>query len=196
MIKLYGLKMTSAYRCHLLASEIGLEYEEVGLDLSKSEQKSADYLKLNPNGKVPCLVDGDFVIWESMAINSYLAKKYKPELLGGSIEAKALIDQWSYWAVLELQPLIFTILRQMSMLSDEERDVGIIEEAKKELPAIHKVLDDHLADQAYILGAEFTLADINVGSVVIVNFMIKNDISEFANMGKWLQSLMQRPSFQ
>ena len=72
MLKIYGSKMTSAFRCHILAKEIGLEYEEISVDL---EHPGEDYLKLNPNGKVPCLVDGDFVLWESMAITAYLAAK-------------------------------------------------------------------------------------------------------------------------
>ncbi|MCP4752171.1 MAG: glutathione S-transferase family protein [Proteobacteria bacterium] len=187
MIKLYGSKMTSAYRCHILLSEIGLDFEEIVMDLSQGEQKSRDFLKLNPNGKVPCLIDGDFALWESVAINSYLARKYKPELLGKTIEDNALIDQWSLWAVLNVQPHLFEVL----ILQDEELKA----EARKALPPLHRILDDHLADRDYMLGDQFTLADINMGSVIAVNSLIGNDISEFARVGKWLGTIFQRPSF-
>lgn len=188
MIKLYGSKMTSAFRNHILLSEIGLDFEKAPLDMSKAEHKSADFLKLNPNGKVPCLIDGDFVLWESMAINSYLCAKYKPELLGESMEERALIEQWSYWAIVHVQPFLFRLLMS--------KDETVLKECRKTLPPMHQLLNDHLADKTYALGEKFTLADINLGSVIMVNNLVKNDISAYTNITKWLKLLLERPCFK
>ncbi|MCJ7774523.1 MAG: glutathione S-transferase family protein [Desulfobacterales bacterium] len=192
MVNIYGSKMTSAFRCHVLAKEIGLEYEEVSVDLGNPVE---DYLKLNPNGKVPCLVDGDFVLWESMAITAYLAGKYKPELLGSSVEERALIDQWSYWAILELQPDMFKVIVQI-FTPEDKRDIDIIKTGTASMKPKHRILDDYLKGRDYMVGDKFTLADINVGSVAIVNRLIGNDLSEFPNLEKWLNMLGKRPSFR
>jgi len=188
MVKLYGSLMTSANRCHVLLKELDIEWEEVPLDMGNGAHKSADYLKLNPNGKVPCMVDGDFVLWESMAINKYLTKKYRPELLGGSIEAMAQIDQWSYWSIIHVQRYLF------EMFSDQSEETR--KRCTEVLYPFHQVLDAHLEGKEYMLGDSFTLADINVGTVISVNRFVKNDISEFSNIGAWLSRLFARPCFQ
>lgn len=180
--------MTSAYRCHVMLKELGIEWEEVPLDMSKGEHKSPDYLRLNPNGKVPTLVDGDFVIWESMAINQYLAQKYKPALLGGSIENAALIEQWSFWSIVHVQRYLFEMFMDNSEETRNRCTAAIL--------PMHKVLDAHLEGRDYLLGDLFSLADINVGTVIAVNRLVKNDISEFQHMNAWLGRLFSRPCFQ
>jgi glutathione S-transferase len=97
MIKIYGSKKGSAARCLWMLEEVGITYEQIELNMKEKEQKQAWYVKLNPNGKVPTLVDGEFVLWESYAINAYLAERYKPELLGSTIEERSLVNQWTYW---------------------------------------------------------------------------------------------------
>ena len=196
MVKLYGPKRGSAARCHVLAKEIGLEYEAISIDLGKGEQNSPEYLKLNPNGKVPSLVDGDFVLWESAAINNYLASRYKPELLGDSIEDKALIDQWSYWGMLEIQPHIHRIGFQKFRVPDDQRDENAIQEAVNALPGVLKILDEHLSDREYMLGDRFTLADINLGTVVMGTQRIEFDLSDYSNINRWMQMILKRPSFK
>ena len=184
--------MTSAFRCHILAKEIGMEYEEVSVDLGNPGE---EYLKLNPNAKVPCLVDGEFVLWESMAITTYLAGKYKPDLLGSSAEERALIDQWSYWAILELQPDMFKVAIQI-FTPEDKRDMDVIKKGTANMQPKHRILDDYLSGREYMVGDTFTLADINVGSVAVINRLIGNDLSEFPNLEKWMNMLGQRPSFR
>jgi glutathione S-transferase len=176
----------------VLAKEIGLEYEEVSVDLGNPGD---DYLKLNPNGKVPSLVDGEFVLWESMAITAYLAGKYKPELLGNSAVERALIDQWSYWAILELQPDMFKVVMQI-FTPEDKRDMDIIKKGTENMQPKHKILDDHLNGREYMVGETFTLADVNVGSVAVINRLIGNDLTEFTHLEKWMNMLGQRPSFR
>jgi glutathione S-transferase len=196
MIKIYGQKRGSAARCHVLAKEIGLEYDEVPIDLQKGEQNSPEYQKLNPNKKIPTLVDGDFVLWESAAINNYLASKYKPELLGGSLEDRALIDQWTFWGMLEVQPHLFRMGFLKFRVPEDQRDEKAIQEAMKALPGVFTILEEHLSGRQYVLGAKFTLADINLGTVVLATRFAEYDISGYGNINRWMRTLLERPCFK
>ncbi len=196
MIKIYGPKLGSAFKCHVLMLEMGIEYEEVKVDFEKGDQFKPEYLKLNPNGKIPCIVDGDFVLWESMAINNYLATKYHTDLLGDSPEEKALVDQWSYWAILEIQPNLYTIAFQKFRVPEGEKDEKALKKAMDELPKVLKILDKQLEGKEYILGDRFTLADINVASCVMVADFAKYDISAYKNVSRWIAKLNKRPSFE
>ena len=196
MIKIYGIKLGSAFRCHVLMLEMGIEYEEVMVDLSRGDQFKPEFLKLNPNGKIPCIVDGDFVLWESMAINNYLATKYKTDLLGDSPEEKALVDQWSYWSILEIQHHLYTIAFQKFRATEDQKDEKALDKAMEELPKTLKILDDQLEGKEYILGDRFTLADINVASCVLAANFAQYDYSPFKNVTRWINKLNDRPSFE
>ena len=190
MIKIYGPKLGSAFRCHVLMLEMGIEFEEIKVDFEKGDQFKPEYLKLNPNGKIPCIVDGDFVLWESMAINNYLATKYNNDLLGSSPEEKALVDQWSYWSILEIQSNLYTIAFQNFRVPEDQRDEKAINKALEELPKVFKILDNQLEGKEYILGNKFSLADINVASCVLVADF------PFKNVKTWIKKLNERPSFE
>ena len=196
MIKLFGAKRGNPFRCHVLAKEIGLDYEEVSVDLSKGEQNSPEYRMINPNSKVPSLVDGEFILWESMAINNYLCAKYKPDLLGDSLEEKALIDQWSYWAILEIQPHFFSIAFQKFRVPDDQKDEKVLQKAMSELSRVLTILNDHLKNREYVLDNKFSLADINVASTVSASQFAQYDISKYTNITRWLENLYERPSFK
>ena len=196
MIKIYGPKLGSAFRCHVLMIEMGIAFEEIKVDFEKGEQFQPEYLKLNPNGKIPCIVDGDFVLWESMAINNYLATKYNSDLLGDTPEEKALVDQWSYWSILEMQPHLYTIAFQKFRVPEEERDEKAINKAMEALPAVFKILDDQLEGKEYLLGDKFNLADINVASVVLIADFAQYDFSSYKNVADWISRLNERPSFE
>lgn len=141
MIQIYGSPRTSAGRCYLLLEELGISYQEVPIDMmGKKEHKGEAFLKLNPNGKVPCLVDDGFVLWESLAINSYLTEKYNPALLGSNLQEKALVQQWSIWALGDLQAPMVDILIQLFFVPEEKRDQTLIKKVKKKFPDFCKFL--------------------------------------------------------
>jgi glutathione S-transferase len=175
---------------------MGIEFEEVKVDLEKGEQFQPEYLELNPNGKIPCIVDGDFVLWESMAINNYLATKYNTDLLGDTPEEKAMVDQWSYWSILEMQPHLYKIAFQKFWVPEDQRDEKAIKEAEEALPGIFEILDNQLEGKKYLLGDKFNLADINVASVVLVADFAQYDYSSYKNVTQWISMLNERPSFE
>jgi len=196
MIKIYGSPKSSAGRCFWCLEEVQVPYERVSINFKEREHKSENYLKLNPNGKVPLLLDNDFKIWESIAINFYLAEKYKPELLGKTLEQKALVQQWSIWAIAELQPPIIETFIQLVFVPEEKWDRQVIEKSTGKIPNLLKILDSQLRDQNYLVNDQFTLADLNVASIVGICKDIQYDISSYQNITKWLNQLSQRESFK
>lgn len=197
MIKIYGPPRSSAGRCYFLLEELGLSYEQVPLDMmEKKEHKSEAFLKLNPNGKVPCLVDADFVIWESLAINNYLAEKYKPELLGANAQEKGLVQQWSIWALLELQPPMVDILIQTLFTPEHKRDANLIAQAKEKIPPKLEILNRYLLNKNFVVGEKFTLADLNVASVVNIASGLQIPLKDYPNLSAWFTKIKTRPSFE
>lgn len=196
MIKIYGSPRSSAGRVYWMLEELGVAYESVKINMREKEHKGEAYLKLNPNGKVPCLTDGDFVIWESPAINNYLADKYRPELLGKTPETRGLVQQWNFWSMLELQKPLIDIFIQKVFVPEEKRDQSVIEKAQKNCQPLLATLDSALSKSKYLVGDVFTVADLNMASVVNITTSIQMDISAYKNIRSWLNNIMERPAFQ
>jgi len=193
MIKLYGARMGSSLRAHWALEEAGVEYEVMPLNLREGEHKKPDFLKLNPTGQIPVIVDGDFVLSESMAISSYVAEKYKAELLGDSVEARAQAWKWSIWSYLNLQKHFGTIFFQMNFAT--EKDEEAIAKAGMEVKPYLVILNDHLAKHKHIAGEHFSLADINAGVAVSYGMGSNFDMSAFPHIAKWYGLISARPAF-
>ncbi|MCK9361001.1 glutathione S-transferase family protein [Patescibacteria group bacterium] len=194
MYKIYGSKGSgSASRCYWTAAEAGIELENVPLDFQKGEHKAEAYLKLNPNGKVPTLVDGDVVIWESLAINNYIVEKNKPELFGENDPAShAHLSQWSYWALAHLQKALEPLYMQKWTGAMSPEGVAA---AQADSGKWLSILEKHMAGRDFIVGKTFTIADINVGSII---FTGKDylDMIAFQNISRWLGVLAERPAYK
>lgn len=193
MLKIYGPKQSSGFRSYWLLEELGVAYEQVVVNFQAGEHKSAEYLKLNPNGKVPTLVDGEFVLWESMAINSYLLEKTGSDLGGRTLEERALITQWSLWAAIHLHssldPLIMQVWRKTPD-NDETKN------ARETMPRWLTILNAHLNGREYMVGDRFSTADINVYSSVMGVKFVNYDVSEYPNIVAWMARLETRPAMQ
>jgi glutathione S-transferase len=196
MITIYGSAKSSAGRCYWCLEEVGVPYKAQSVNFKEKEHKSDAYLKLNPNGKVPCMQDGDLVLWESMAINLYLCEKYKPSLLGSSVEAKAQVYQWSIWAIAELQPPLIEAFIQLVFVPEAQRNLEIVEKAKAKLPNLLTILENKLAASKYLTGTEFTLADLNVASVVQITSAIGFELDKYSNIQSWRSVISERAAFQ
>jgi len=193
-MKIYGSKNSSAGRCWWAAAEAGVELEQIPLDFQKDEHKSEAYLKINPNGKIPTLVDGDVVIWESMAINNYIAEKFKPDLFGPQDPAShAHLSQWSYWSLAHLNKAMEPLYMQKyrGPLPAEELPAHM-----EELAKWMKILDAHLEGKEYMVGDMFTVADINVGTTASAGRMFDYSYEGFPNVQRWLKTLSERPAFK
>jgi len=195
MMKLYGISGSRALRSMWAIEEVGAEYELVPTDFM-SDSKKPDYLAINPNGRIPTLVDGDLVLCESMAINLYLARTYGGALWPASEPDQARAIQWSFWGMTEIEPHLIAILLNEMMLPEEMRDPKLAAAAKKGIRRPLAVLDAHLADTKCLLGREFTIADLNVASVLSMVGLVGYDVSEFGNVAAWLAECTSRPAMK
>ena len=196
MLTIYGSPRTSAGRCFWCLEEVGTPYQHKTINFKEEEHKSAEFLAINPNGKIPALVDGDFTLWESVAINFYLADKYKPELLSDKPEERGLISQWSLWSMVDLQVPMIDIFIQKVFVPDERRDQSVIDKALKKLPDLLGTLERGLEDRKYLLGDRFSLADLNVASVAMICEGINYDLKDYPAIKSWLGHVTERPAYQ
>lgn len=191
MTKLYGTSLSRCARCLWALEELGVKYEHV--PITTAEAKSPENLKRNPNGHVPVLEDDGLVVWESMAINLYLAEKYgKNSLWPADLAMHAGIYQWSFWAMTELEPHLLILLHHRLMNPPEQRDEKAAQAAVEGLKAPLNVLDGSLKGREYLLGKSFTLADLNVAAVLSWAPMMRLDLSSTPTMQAWLQKCLGR----
>lgn len=193
MIKLYGISGSRALRSIWMMEEIGVDYEHVPTNFS-GDSKSEEYLAINPNGRIPALVDDDLVLFESMAINLHLAKKYGGSLYPGDVNDQARATQWSVWGISEIEPLQMQIVIQKLFTPEDRQDASVIDQAGKGLQRPLKVLDGALSGRPYLLGDEFTVADLNVAAVMLLMKMVEFDYTEHSNVMRWADSCYSRPS--
>jgi glutathione S-transferase len=131
-----------------------------------------------------------------MAINFYIAEAYKKELLGANAHEKGLVHQWSFWASSELQAPIIEVFIQKVFMPDDKRDNSVIENNLKKLPDLFNVLNTSLNEKKYLVGNQFTLADLNTASVASISMAIGMDMKAYPNVMSWLGGLSDRPAFQ
>ncbi len=196
MITIYGSPKSSAGRCIWCLEEVGVAYTPKSIDFQAGEHKAEPFITLNPNGKVPALVDDDFTIWESVAINSYLAEAYKPELLGEGARARGLVAQWSIWSVTELQPPLIQAFIQIVFVPPARRDQGVIDKSFEQLPGRLRPLELALAEHNYLVGGGFTLADLNAAFVVDLCDSVGFALNDFPNINAWRARIAERQAFQ
>ena len=192
MIKLYGLSSSRALRSLWMLDELGLEYENVPTHFANGATRTPEFLKLNPNGHIPVLQDGETVIWESMAINLYLARKYGPALWPKTVEDEGRAFQWSFWAMTELEEPVITALVNRRVLPEAERSekraAAAVERAAKPLG----VLDGALEGRKHLLGDGFTVADLNVACAL---YRCNNmDFGPKTNLARWYKACWERPA--
>jgi glutathione S-transferase len=191
-LTIYGSPMSRTFRVLWLARELGLQYEHVPLDPRKGEPRAPDFLKINPNGHVPAIRDGDLVLWESLAINLYLAKKHGGPLAPANATEDAKATMWSLWAANELEGSA-TLLVQQSF--GMPVDAAAAEKAKEAVKPPLAVLDAALGASPYLLGGRFTVADLNVAGVAAGLTMAKFDLAAWPKVGQWLQTCCGRKAF-
>ncbi len=195
MLKLYGNARSRATRCLWMLEETGEPYELVQTNVRTDDLQSPAYFKLNPNGRIPTLVDGEIVLWESMAINLYLAQKPGP-MHSGSAAVLGLAAQWSFWAMLETEALLLDLLAHRIMLAEYARDPSHIERNTLLLQKPLAVLEGALNGRDHLAGENFTVADLNVASILAWGKIAGLDFSPHPNVARWLEKSLARPAYE
>jgi glutathione S-transferase len=192
-LRIYGIARTRAFRAIWIAKELGLDYEHIATEIGQAGARKPEYLAINPNGRLPAIDDGGFILWESLAITLYLAKKHSTgRLYPTTLEGEAKAWQWSLWSVQEVDRGVNIWSLHAVRLPPEDRDAGRLAEALKVLEPPFKVLDGALAGQGYLLGDEFTVADLNVAAVM--SRAIDMDLSATPQLAAWLGRCLERPA--
>lgn len=202
-IQFFYSPMSSSNRVHWALEELGVPYEKKRIRLSEGEQKKPDFLAINPNGKIPAIVDGDAKLFESQAILFWLGEKYGEEKglwpKAGTPE-RAEAYAWSLWGTVNALPAVFTYAMHgvddaRMALPKEKRSAHVAEANKKTFEDSMNILDARLADRDFLLGKNFTLADVAIGSVVMVAPMIaKLQLDAWPHVQAWAGRLMSRPA--
>ena len=190
-LRIYGVARTRAFRALWIAKELSLDYEHVPIEIGEAGARQPDYLAINPNGRLPAIDDGGFTLWESVAITLYLAKKHG-RLYPATLEGEAKAWQWSLWSVQEVDRGVNIWSLHAVRLPPQDRDPQRLAEALKVLEAPFKVLDGALAGRLYLLGDDFSVADLNVAAVI--SRAIDMDLAATPRIGDWLRRCLERPA--
>ncbi len=122
-LRIYGIARTRAFRVLWMAHELGLDYEHIAIETGAEGARKPEYLAVNPNGRLPAIDDDGFIMWESMAINLYLAKKHSPGgLYPATPQGEAKAWQWSLWAANEVERGVNVWSFHAARLPQAERD--------------------------------------------------------------------------
>jgi glutathione S-transferase len=194
-LKIYGVARSRAARVLWMAKELKLDYEHIKIDFATGDTRRPEHLALNPNGHVPVIDDDGLILWESMAINLYLARKYdKSGLYPVRLEDEARAWQWSFWGMTEVERPLLTALLNRAVYPESERDAAAADEAEKTLAQPLGVLDGVLGRTAYLVGDRFTVADLNVASILAWARPAQIDVSAFPRVAEWLKNCAERPA--
>ena len=193
----YYAPMTSATRIHWALEELEMPYEKKKIDLASGEQKAPEYLAMNPNGKVPLVVEDGVAIFESLAILIYLGERYgvdkglfpKP----GMERAESLV--WLCWAQATLADAGGRVMRNTSeRFPADERNAKAGENAKTELQAALGIVERALEGKEYLVGTSFSYADLAIAGFVPFFARIGADLSPFKNIQAWIGRCTTRPA--
>ena len=194
-LKIFGGAKSRAIRSLWAIEETGEAYEHIKIS-SLEEMRSADFLAVNPNGRIPALLDGDTAIFESMCINLYLAENYAPNLLTNNNSVRLNVMQWSFWAISEIEPLQMDILNNTRFVPKANRIPAVANLALQRISRPLKVLEEKLNTQSWLASNIFTLADLNLSSVMLLLEMAKFDYSPFPKTRGWLDRCYARPALK
>jgi glutathione S-transferase len=187
-MKIYGSPMSRASRVMWCAKELGVPFKHI--DVPWDKIKEPEYLAINPNGKCPGFVDGNLKLFESLAIILYLCKRYgMGKLYPTDIEQEGLTFQWTLWGATEIEPLLLpSVMVKFGFSKDADGAKAAAEKAKTPL----KVLDDHMKGRQWIVGDNFSAADITASACVAMAKYGDVDISYAPNVKGWLDRCLAR----
>lgn len=199
-MKLYYTPNTRAIRPRWLLEEMQLPYELKHIDLFGGEGDSEEYLRIHPHGQVPALETDGQVIYESGAICNWLADTHPDTQLAPEPNSKnrAQFDQWMFYAPGTMEPPLWQILLHTMLLPEDQRLSSVVKMNEEAFVKCIPVLNDALEGKDYMLGDDFSAADIMIGSALIwgSNYINSINLDDYPNVQHYMQRLTERPAYQ
>ena len=198
MLKVWGRKNSSNVQKTMWAvGELGVAYERIDIGMEFGGNDEPAYRALNPNGLVPAIQDGDFVLWESNSIIRYLAARYGPgKLEPADLRSRAIASQWMDWQISSFQPAFTKVFWGLVRTPPDKRDPAAIKAAKGDSIDAAKILDAALARNAYLAGNSFSMGDIPMGVFIYRFRALLPDRPSLPNLERWYAAIEERSAFQ
>ena len=193
MIKLYEFAPTRSIRVRWTLQELGVDFEAVTVNMIAREHKSPAFLKINPAGKLPVLVDGDLTLTESVAICLYLGEKYIDKgLMPRDLGLRAELYRWLMFAATELEQPLWRIVKNTSVYPENRRLPADIANAREDFMPMAAVLEEHLKSRRFLVGNTVTIADF----IMAYTLDWANEIQlldSFPNLKNYMTRMYTRP---
>jgi glutathione S-transferase len=192
-MRLYEFGPTRSLRARWTLQELGVDFESVVVDLVKGEHRSPEFLKINPAGRVPALVDGDVVVTESVAIVQYLAAKYPEKaLLPTDAAERAQLDRWMLFTVTELEQPLWRITRNTRLYPEDRRQPTDVTIAREEFGEMAAVLARHLREREFVAGNRVSVADFVLAYTLDWANMV-GLLGEYPGLVTYMERIYARP---
>ncbi len=198
MLQLKGrINSSNVMKALWVLDETGLDYEREDIGGAFGKNNEAPYLGLNPNGRIPTIIDGDLVLWESNSIVRYIASTHSlGDLCPADPAGRALCEMWMDWQLTELVNGMVPVFHSLIRKPPEERDPAAIAAARDVWAEKWAILDDHLSRNAYIGGDRFTMADIPIGPIAYRWYELPIEREDFTHLQRWYDLICARPAFR
>jgi len=196
MLKLYDHQLSgNSYKSRLLLNHLGIEYERINVDVFKGEQNDPKFAALNPNKKIPVLVDEDFVMWESNAILFYIGKKYSPNsYYPEDPRNHGLVAQWLLYGKTTIDPNMAMARYLTRFVSREGREEQDLAKYRAHGMMTLKILDDHLRDNEFLV-RDYSIADIGCYPYVHLAPEGEIDIEAYSSVMSWIERIEAQPGY-
>jgi glutathione S-transferase len=194
----YGAPMSTASLTEIVLAELDIPCEKVMLDIQKGDTKKPEFLKINPNGKVPVIVHDGTTVFESSAITMYLGETFgvDKKLYPAPGPRRGEAMKWIAWSNVSLGDAVMRWTRNtMEWIPAEQRNAKAGEVAKDDIQKLLGVLDGSLAGKQYLCGADYTLADTHVSSYLDWLRHLKVDMTSFKDLEAWRERCTKRPAY-
>jgi glutathione S-transferase len=199
-LRIYGTAASRAARPLWVAQELGLDYQHIDLPYLGGATRTPEFLKVNPNGRIPVVDDDGVLVWESMACSMYLAERFLGQddlsLAARTHAERAEILRWTFWVVTECEKDALQFLMHARLMPPERRKPQLAEESLRHLTAPLRILDRHLQDRTWLAGERFTVADVCVASVLAWVESATDLMDPSPQAGDWLRRCLARPAYQ
>lgn len=179
-------------------AELHVPYHRIDAGLQFGKNDQPDYLAMNPNGRIPTLVDGDYVLWESNSVMRYLCMAYGEgsPIYPQSPKVRAGVDRWLDWTLSTLQPLDRPVFWGLVRTPLEKRDMVQIQKDADAEGVVWRVVETQLASRRFIEGDQFTIADVALGAFARRWLGVEGVTkSKLPNLERWFDEIAQRPGF-